>query len=132
MEKWRRVWRTGIAPQLSRPALLALQSALRRDDVRLLQGVVTAPPALEANADCGVVGGCAICLSGWLGEGRESVAAVEEYFSAICEAADEAVGEPAACRFFFNWFDAAPRAEMRREMLAEVARALKVGDLIAA
>jgi hypothetical protein len=132
MEKWRRVWRVGIAPQLSRSALYALQSALVRDDARLLQGVVTAPPALEANADCAVVGGCAICLSGWLGEERASVGAVEEYFTAVCEAADDALGEPAACRFFFNWFDAVPRAEMRREMLAEVARALEVCEPMAA
>ncbi len=78
MEKWRRVWRDGIAPQLSRSALLALQSALRRDDRRLLQGVVTAPPPLEGNLACAVAGGCAIGLCGWLGEGRRTVAEVEE------------------------------------------------------
>lgn len=132
MEKWRRVWRVGIAPQLSRSALLALQLALRRDDARLLQGVVTAPPPLEANGRCAVIGGCAIGLCGWLGEGRASVVAVEDYFAAVCEAADAALGEPAACRFFFNWFDAVPRSQMRREMLAEVTLALGESTPLAA
>lgn len=132
MEKWRRVWRLGIAPQLSRSALLSLYTALRRDDPRLLQGVVTAPPPLEANGRCAVVGGCAIGLCGWLGEGRRSVEAVEEYFHRVCEAADAALEEPAACRLFFNWFDEAPRDEMRRELLAEVSRALDVQPALAA
>jgi hypothetical protein len=124
MEKWRRVWREGLAPHLSRPALFALQAALRRDDRRLLQGVVTAPPPLEANSSCAMVGGCAIGLCGWLGEGYGSVGEVEEYFARICAAADAAFAEPAVCRFFFNWFDEAPRAEMRRELLSEVTRVL--------
>jgi hypothetical protein len=132
MEKWRRVWREGIAPQLSRSALLALQSALRRDDARLLQGVVTAPPPLEANGNCAVVGGCAIGLCGWLGEGHARVDAVEEYFTDICAAADVVLGEPATCRFFLNWFDDAPRAEMRRELLPEVTRALLGNTSVAA
>jgi hypothetical protein len=132
MEKWRRVWREGIAPHLSRSALLALQSALRRDDRRLLQGVVTAPPPLEANGNCAVVGGCAIGLCGWLGEGRMCVDDVEAYFTEICEAADAVLGEPAACRFFINWFDDVPRAELRRELLPEVTRALQGRTSIAA
>ncbi len=132
MEKWRRIWREGIAPQLSRAALLALQSALRRDDRRLLQGVVTAPPPLEANGSCGVVGGCAIGLCGWLGEGHAHVDAVEAYFTRICAAADAALGEPAACRFFLNWFDDVPRAEMRRDLLPEVTRALQGRTQLAA
>lgn len=124
MEKWRRVWRLGIAPQLSRNALAALESALVRDDPRLLQGTVTAPPPLDANWECQVVGACAVGLCGWLGEGHAQVGAVEDYFTAVAEAADAAFGEAAACRFFFNWFDDVPRATMRRELLAEVRRAL--------
>ena len=34
------------------------------------------------------------------------------------------VGEPAACRWFLNWFDETPRDEMRRLLLAEVNRNL--------
>ena len=32
----------------------------------------------------------------------------------------ERLGEPAACRWFLNWFDDTPRDQMRRELLAEV------------
>ena len=120
MEKWRRVWREGLAPNLSRAGLLALQSALIRDDPRLLQGVVTSPPPLDTLLDCAVHGTCAISLCGWQGEGLETVGQVEDYFHRICDAADAAFHESAACRYFLNWFDDAPRAEMRRELLAEV------------
>ena len=125
MEKWRRVWRVGIAPQLSRHALRALGSALLRDDPRLVQGTITAPPPLDANRGCDVEEACAIGLCGWLGEGRTRVGAVEDYFTAVAEAADAAFGESAACRHFFNWFDDAARPIMRRELLAEVTRALR-------
>ena len=38
--------------------------------------------------------------------------------------ADTRLGEPAAVRYFLNWFDDTPRDEMRRQLLAEVNRAL--------
>jgi hypothetical protein len=38
--------------------------------------------------------------------------------------ADRALGEPGACRLFLRWFDETPRAEMRRQLLPEVQRAL--------
>ena len=42
----------------------------------------------------------------------------------MCFAIDQRLGEPAGCRWFLNWFDETPRDEMRRLLLAEVARAL--------
>jgi hypothetical protein len=53
-----------------------------------------------------------------------AVGQVEEHFARCCYQADQNLGEPAACRWFLNWFDAAPRDEMRRELLAEVEREL--------
>ena len=47
-----------------------------------------------------------------------------EFFARCCFEADERLGEPAACRWFLNWFDDAPRDTMRRELLAEVDAAL--------
>src|SRR2546426_4798668 len=105
MEKWRRIWREGLVPQLSRDGLLALQSALVHDDPRLLQGTVCCPPPLEALRECAVKGTCAISFCGWRGEGLSSVGKVEEYFHHICDAADTVFHEPAACRFFLNWYD---------------------------
>ena len=125
MEKWRCVWRQGLVPQFSTASLRALQSALIRDDPRLLQGVVTSPPPLDALNDHAVMGTCAISWCGWQGEGLHSVGQVEAYFHRVCEAADAVFHEPATCRYFLNWFDDVPRAEMRRQLLAEVTLALR-------
>jgi hypothetical protein len=132
MEKWRRVWREGLAPHLSRAALLTLQSALLNDHPRLLQGTVSSPPPLDALRECAVNGACAISWCGWQGEGLQSVGQVEQYFHRTCDAAAAALQDPAACRYFLNWYDAAPRAEMRRELLAEVKLALQGHAPIAA
>jgi hypothetical protein len=118
MEKWRSVWRIGLAPQISRTALHALASALRQDDRRLMQGAFCA-----GRGD--IVGACAIGYCGWQGEGCSSAPEVESYYHRVCEAADAAFDEPAACRFFLQWFDAVPRPTMRRELLAEVTLALR-------
>jgi hypothetical protein len=125
MEKWRRVWREGLAPHLSQAGLCALQLALLKDDPRLVQGTVTLPPPLDALRDCAVEGTCAVSYCGWRGEGLRSVGQIEAYFHRICDAADAVFHEAAACRYFLNWFDDAPRAEMRRELLAEVNLALR-------
>jgi hypothetical protein len=125
MEKWRRVWRNGLAPQLSVNGLRALQMAIVMDDARLLQGVVTAPPALDALRECAVHGTCAISFCGWQGEGLRSVGQVEEFFHRVCDAAEGAFHESAACRYFLNWYDETPRNHMRRELLAEVNLALR-------
>jgi hypothetical protein len=37
---------------------------------------------------------------------------------------DQRLGEPAACRWFLNWFDETPRDEMRRLLLPEVQQLL--------
>ena len=124
MNSWQRVWRFGIAPQLSDAALGAIRRALLTDDSRLLQGRTMTPPPL-VGLDCAAVeGACAIGWAGWQGEGRATVAALERYFDRICSAADEALGEPAACRHFLDWFDATPRPLMRRLLLAEIERTL--------
>jgi len=132
MEKWRRVWRDGLATQISRQGLRALQSALARDDPMLMQGAICSPPSLNALRDRPVACACAIGYCGWKGEGCATVGELEDYFHRICDAADSAFHAPAACRFFLNWFDNTPRAVMRRELLAEVSRALSQRVSIAA
>ena len=132
MDKCRRVWREGLAPHLSRAGLLALQSALLADDPRLLQGTVSSPPPLDALRECAVNGACAIGWCGWQGEGLRSVGQIEEYFHRICDAAADGLHDPAACRYFLDWYDAAGRAEMRRELLAEVKLTLQGRVTVAA
>jgi hypothetical protein len=124
MESWRNVWRKGVAPLLSTESLEALRKALVSDDTRLVQGATTTPPPLQCVQDWPVEAACALGYCGWQGDGLETVAEVEEYFARMCFEIDQLMGEPAACRWFLNWFDDTPRDEMRRELLVEVHRSL--------
>lgn len=120
METWRRVWRHGFAPSISRAGLAALRQALANDDPRLRQGCTTCPPPLNCVLGWPVKAACCIGLCGWLGEGLTTVGQVEEYFADRCNEADRRLGMPAACRHFNHFFDDTPRDIMRAELLAEV------------
>ncbi len=124
MEPWKRIWREGLSPLLNTRDLEALRQGLIHDDSRLIQHATTTPPPTEVFHDEECERACALGYSGWQGSGLYSVREVEEYFVRTCTAADEALGELAACRHFLNWFDETPRAEMRRELLREVNWAL--------
>ena len=124
MESWRLVWRDGFVPVMSTPALEKLRDALKADDPRLSQGSTTTPPPLMCVQDWPVEAACALGFCGWQGEDLKTVGEVEEYFASLCFQADQRLGEPAACRWFLNWFDDTPREEMRKELLVEVERAL--------
>ena len=118
------VWRDGFAPVLSTTGLLSLRDALRVDDPRLVQGATTTPPPLLCVQDWPVEACCALGYCGWQGDRMDTVGEVEEFFAKCCFEADARLGEPAACRWFLNWFDDTPRADMRRDLLAEVELAL--------
>jgi hypothetical protein len=90
-----------------------------------MQGVISSPPAFDAQDDCGIESCCAIGYSGWLGDGLNTVGQIDEFFTRICEGADALIRQPAACRHFLNWFDNTPRSQMRRELLTEVELALQ-------
>jgi hypothetical protein len=124
MESWRLVWREGFVPVLPTTGLLALRDALQSDDPRLTQGSTTTPPPLLCVQDWLVEAACALGFCGWQGDGLGTVGEVEEFFARVCFEADQRLGEPAACRWFLNWFDDTPRDEMRRELLDEVDEAL--------
>ena len=123
--KWRRVWRDGFLQALSRQGLMTLKEALLHDDRRLLQGAACFPMPTVAGRDREVRGACALGWCGWRGEGLKTIGQVEAYVERLCLDADAALQEPAACRYFLNWYDDTPRAQMRRELLAEVKRALQ-------
>ena len=74
--------------------------------------------------DWPVEAACALGYCGWQGETLDTVGQVEEFFARACFEADQRLGEPAACRWFLNWFDDTPRAEMRQLLLTEVQRSL--------
>jgi hypothetical protein len=124
METWRKVWRNGISPLLPTTGLEALRQALVADDCRLIQGGTTSPPPLWCVQDWPVEAACPFCFCGWQAEGLQTVGEVEEFFARVCFDVDQALDEPAAVRWFINYFDEQPREEVRRELLAEVNRTL--------
>lgn len=126
MESWRKVFVDGYLPCMSTTALEALLKALVTDDPRLTQGSTTTPPPLMCVQDWPVEAACAIGLSGWLGDGLETIGQVEEYFARLCYEADQRLGEPAACRWFLNWFDDTPRDVMRAQLADVVREAYRV------
>jgi hypothetical protein len=120
MESWRKVWREGLAPHLSTVGLQALEQALRDDDPRLIQGATTSPPPLQCVEDWPVESCCVLGFCSWQGDGMQTVGEIEETFAQLCFEADQVLGEPAACRWFLNWYDEVSREEMRSELLSEV------------
>jgi hypothetical protein len=126
MESWRRAWRAFQA-HISTPALESLRRALVADDARLLQGATTTPPPLQCvqswpvEAAC-IVGACGVEECG--GWGVATVYDVEEYFARRCFDVDQDMCEPAAGRWFLNWADETPRAEVFAQLLPEVNREL--------
>jgi hypothetical protein len=124
MEAWRKVWREGLAPLLSTKGLQALKRGLLRDDGRLTQGATTVPPPMQCVLDWPVEGACVVGYCAWQGDGLETVGEIEETFARTCFEADQRLGEPAAVRYFLNWYDDAPRDDMRKQLLAEVNRVL--------
>src|SRR5688572_13845434 len=92
MESWRKVWREGLAPQLSTAGLDALRHALLNDDSRLIQGATTSPPPLQCVQEWPVEAACGLGYCGWQGERLETVAEVEEFFARACFEADQRLG----------------------------------------
>jgi hypothetical protein len=119
-DTWQQVLRDGIFPGLSTAALEALRDGLADDDSRILQGATTTPPPLACVQDWPVEAACAIGFAAWQGDRLETVGAVEEAFARVCFEADQRLGQPAAVRWFLNWFDDTPRPRAVRELLAEV------------
>jgi hypothetical protein len=124
MESWRRVFREGIAPLLPVTGLQALHDALVKDDPALIQGATCSPPPIACAQNIEVEGGCGISYPLWKGECLNRVGELEDRFSEICYYVGVYFKEPAACRWFLNWFDETPRFEVLRLLLPEVKRSL--------
>lgn len=120
MESWKKVFRVGVAPLMGDPELVALLDALRRDDAALVQGCTTVPSPLPCVQDWPCEAACAVGYAGWKGLNLKTVGEVEEYFANFCANIDSRIGEPAGCRWFLNWFDEAPREEVRRLLGEEI------------
>lgn len=125
MSSWEYVLRKGFAPNLSEKCLTVLLVALKIDDQTLMQGCTTQPPPLMCVQDWPCEGGCGIGYMGWKGEDLKTVGDIEEFFANMCYQADLLLGEPAACRWFLNWFDDTPRDRMRAELIPVLESILK-------
>ena len=126
MDSWQMAWRNGILPQVSVSGLISLKEALKTNDRRLQQGATTNPPPLMCVKDWPVEGCCPIGFTGWKAqdESINTVGEVEEHFAKVCYNCDKLLGEPAACRYFLNWWDTTPREEAFKLLLEEVELAL--------
>lgn len=122
MESWRKVWREGFLPQFNERQRTELRIALQSDDPRLTQGSTTTPPPLLCVQDWPVEAACAIGFAGWHGSDLKTVGEVEEFFAKACYEADQLLGEPAACRYWLNYWDAEPRGKVFAELLEELGR----------
>jgi hypothetical protein len=128
MENWRKVWREGFVPHISTGGLRFLLAALESDDSRVVQGATTTPPPLLCAQDWPCEAGDALVatgveeLGGWE---KATVGECEEYFAKLCFLADQTLGEPAACRWFLNWWDDTPRDKVREELAEEAKENLK-------
>src|SRR5262245_60946056 len=130
MYNWKRVWRQGLAPQMSRKALAVLRDALAADDARLLTDFTTSPLPDTDEHDNDVptvcVRACPLAFCGWQGEGLTYVEDVEEFFSRLAQAADGLTGEPHCVRHFTRFVDDWPRDRWVPLLLAEVERSLSL------
>lgn len=119
----KKAWRDGIAPALSVAELEALRDALRRDDPALVQGVTALSPAGIPGA---CIGCCALAYPGWSrSDYRVRSDAMDAFDETTIRAkarlgtSDDPSGS-ARLSSWLTWYDAAPRAEMRRELLSEI------------
>jgi hypothetical protein len=125
METWRKVWRKGIAPTLSTPALKAIEQALETNDPRLIQGATTSPPPLACVSDWEPDACCLLTYGGWQGDGKKTILDLEQFFADRCNMADDFLGEVSGCRWFLNFWDESPREQVFPLVLEEVKLALK-------
>lgn len=120
MESWRKVWRDGFAPAMSIEALEVLLVGLEKNDPAIVQGATTRPPPLMCVQDWPVEAADAIGFAGWKGESLSTVGEVEEYSAKMCFEADQRLGQPAACRWFLNFWDDTPRGEVFKLLAEEI------------
>jgi hypothetical protein len=126
-EAWRRVWRQGLVPQLTRLGLEGLEKALDKDLPTLMTGATSFPPPLACMENEPVEKCCPLCFALLDGNRPEyvSVGPLETRFAEACWGADERTGMPGGIKYFLNFVDMEPWEKVRRELLAEVRLALR-------
>jgi hypothetical protein len=126
LASWQFVWRNGFSKVLPLKGLENLARSLLRDDPALVQGSTTTPPPLLCVQDWACEAADAIGYAGWKNDPPlATVGEVEEAFAKACFEADQLLGEPAACRYFLNFWDDTPRNDVRLQFYPEVLSAIR-------
>lgn len=125
MEAWRTTWRKGFAPLFPSEVLEVLAQGLEENDSKLIQGSTCLPLPMPRVAAWDIEAADSVAYGYWRGGLIRTVGDAEELFAQLCFECDDALGEPAACRHFLNWFDETPRGCVVPELLGEVTRALE-------
>lgn len=120
LQSWQLVLRQGFLPQWSSETLERALTVLKADDQRLTQGSTTTPPPLMGVQDWTCEQCDFIAFCGVDDPFHSTVGEVEEGFAKSCYEADQTLGEPAACRWFLNWFDDTPRTEVFWGLISEL------------
>ena len=154
-EPWRKVFRKGFLPALWKlvgregyaTGLRAVEEKLLDDDDGSLcqKDTTRAAPqtGLWANhpndfpgrEGCVCESACFVSFVAWKAgvvkpkHERATIGEVEEAFAQVCFGIDREMGEPAACRWFLNWFDETPMSDVRQALLMETMRALSACGL---
>ena len=123
-EPWLRVFVDGFAPNMTDDELNAIRDGLVNNDHRILQGATTDPVPLPCVHDWPCNGSCPVGFAKLGTNPEATVGEVESFFADKCYSCDRILGEPAACRFFLNWWDDTPRDEARLSLLEAVDDAL--------
>lgn len=122
---WQWAWQA-LAAQQTDAELTSLAEALERNDSRLLQGATCEPAPMEWYFGDEVERACGVCWGLWQVRKCYRVGELDNAFRATLFAADQLLAEPAATRFFVNWFDETPRSivfpALALEVRAELAR----------
>ena len=119
-EAWREVLRKAFFPLFSTPCLEMLMNGLIEDDPLLLQVATCSPPPLACLSDWPVEAGCLVVYPMWKIGQLPTIGHAALFFAHICAEMDQLLNEIAGARWLLNWFDDAPRDEMRRGLAPEV------------
>jgi hypothetical protein len=126
MQSWKMVLRDGFIPQWDDATLERAVVALEADIPFLTQGSTTTPPPLMCVQDwkleaCDLIAYCSVA-----DPTDCTVGEAEEGFARSCFDADQRLGEPAACRWFLNWYDDGVRQEVFALIADEFRLALRM------
>lgn len=120
MEKWRRAWRLGIMPLLSKKARDALHKAVKENSPDLIQGKSTVPD-IFCSDETKPEACCVLAYTGWRGEGLETVQEIMGYCKILVDHINRSLPHDVCVGDFVQWYDSNPREVVLAELRGEFA-----------